>query len=37
MINMRIKKILSTLEENGYDAYIVGGYVRDYVLGNETF
>ncbi len=37
MINMRIKKVLSTLEDNGYDAYIVGGYVRDYILGNETF
>ena len=26
-------KILSKIEENGYKAYIVGGFVRDYVLG----
>ncbi|MBR3490425.1 MAG: hypothetical protein IKH36_02925 [Bacilli bacterium] len=26
-------KILNTIEENGYKAYIVGGFVRDYVLG----
>ncbi len=28
-----IKKILNTLEENGYQAYLVGGFVRDYLLG----
>lgn len=37
MINMRIKKVLSKLEQNGYEAYVVGGYVRDYILGIETF
>ncbi|MGB0417862.1 MAG: CCA tRNA nucleotidyltransferase, partial [Acholeplasmataceae bacterium] len=26
------KKIVSTLKENGFDAYIVGGAVRDYLL-----
>ncbi|MBR1385677.1 MAG: hypothetical protein IJ568_02480 [Bacilli bacterium] len=26
-------KILSKIEENGFKAYIVGGFVRDYVLG----
>ena len=26
-------RILSKIEENGYKAYIVGGFVRDYVLG----
>ncbi len=26
-------KILNTIEDNGYKAYIVGGFVRDYVLG----
>ena len=26
-------KILNKIEENGYKAYIVGGFVRDYVLG----
>lgn len=29
-------KVLSILEENGYEAYIVGGYVRDKLLGIET-
>ncbi len=26
-------KLLNQIEENGYKAYIVGGFVRDYVLG----
>lgn len=29
-------KVLSILEENGYEAYIVGGYVRDKLLGIES-
>lgn len=30
-------KVLNKIEENGYVAYIVGGFVRDYVLGiNST-
>ena len=30
-------KIINKLEENGYVAYIVGGFVRDYILGiNST-
>lgn len=30
-------KLLNTIEENGYKAYIVGGFVRDYILGiNST-
>ena len=29
-------KVLSILEENGYKAYIVGGYVRDKLLGIES-
>lgn len=28
-----ITNILERLENNGYEAYIVGGYVRDYLLG----
>ena len=28
--------ILSKLKENGFDAYIVGGFVRDYLLGLKT-
>ena len=26
-------KLLNQIEEKGYKAYIVGGFVRDYVLG----
>lgn len=29
-------KVLKILEENGHEAYIVGGYVRDKLLGLET-
>ncbi len=32
-----IKKILETLESEGYQAYLVGGYVRDYLLGITSF
>lgn len=32
-----IKKILETLENEGYQAYLVGGYVRDYLLGVTFF
>ncbi len=31
-----IKKILIKLEENGFEAFVVGGYVRDYLLGIKT-
>lgn len=29
-------KILMKLEDNGYKAYIVGGFVRDFLLGRES-
>ena len=29
-------KVLQILEENGYEAYIVGGYVRDKLLSIES-
>ena len=32
-----IKNILKNLENEGYEAYIVGGYVRDTILGKKTF
>ena len=35
-MDSNIKKVLKKLEDNGYEAYIVGGFVRDYLLGNET-
>lgn len=29
-------KLLKKIEENGFEAYIVGGFVRDYLLGLES-
>ena len=29
-------EILNIFEENGYSAYIVGGYVRDKLLGRDS-
>lgn len=29
-------KLLKEINDNGYEAYIVGGYVRDYLLGIES-
>ncbi len=34
MVN--VNEVLARIEENGFEAYIVGGYVRDYVLGIES-
>ena len=31
-----MKNIVNKLVDNGYEAYIVGGYVRDYLLGVES-
>ena len=31
-----IKEVLKTIIDNGFEAYIVGGYVRDYLLGIES-
>ena len=28
-------EVLKILNENGYEAYLVGGFVRDYLLGTE--
>ncbi len=33
---MEAKEVLRKIEERGFEAYIVGGYVRDYVLGIES-
>lgn len=35
-MNSEIKTILDRLENNGYEAYIIGGYVRDKLLGIDT-
>lgn len=36
MIPESIKNILKNLENNGFEAYIVGGFVRDYFLHKKT-
>ncbi len=36
-MNKILKKILNTLESNGYEAYIIGGFVRDLMLGIDSF
>ena len=36
-MNNKIKNILLKLTEKGFEAYVVGGYVRDYILGKETY
>ena len=35
-MNDDLKYILSILNENGYEAYLVGGYVRDYLLNIKS-
>lgn len=32
----QIKKILIQIEEAGYEAYVIGGYVRDFLLGRKS-
>lgn len=36
-VNNKIKNILNKLIENGYEAYVVGGFVRDYLLGRGSY
>ena len=36
-MNKIIKKVLKNIENNGFEAYIVGGYVRDLLLGNISW
>ncbi len=36
-MNIKIKNVLLKLEQKGFKAYIVGGFVRDYLLGNASF
>lgn len=35
-MNNKLRKVLKKIEENGFEAYIVGGYVRDHILGIES-
>lgn len=32
-----IKNILTKIESNGYEAYLIGGYVRDLLVGKTTY
>ena len=36
-MNNNIKKILNKLEKDGFEAYVVGGYVRDYLLNITSY
>ena len=35
-MNSKIVNVLNKIEEHGFEAYIVGGFVRDYILGTES-
>lgn len=32
-----IKKVLTKIEDNGYEAYVAGGYVRDKIIGRISY
>lgn len=36
-MNSKISNVLTKLIDNGYEAYVVGGYVRDYLLGITSY
>ena len=36
-MNSKIEVVLKKLIDSGYDAYVVGGYVRDFLLGRESY
>ncbi len=36
-MNKLIKNILSKIENHGFEAYIIGGYVRDLLVGKSSF
>lgn len=36
-VDKLIKKVINKIESNGYEAYIVGGYVRDLLVGKSSF
>lgn len=33
----QVKKVLAMLHNNGYEAYLVGGYVRDMLIGSRSY
>ena len=36
-MNEKIRLVLSKIKDKGFEAYLVGGFVRDYFLGRETY
>ncbi len=36
-MNEKIRLVLKKIIENGFEAYLVGGFVRDFLLGRETY
>ena len=36
-MDTKIFNILNLLEENNYESYIVGGYVRDFILNKKSY
>jgi len=36
-VNILIKKVLTKIEKEGFEAYIVGGFVRDFILGKKSY
>ena len=36
-MNEDIQKVLNKIIDKGYQAYVVGGYVRDYLMGNISY
>lgn len=36
-MNAIVKEVLKLIEQSGFDAYLVGGYPRDLLLGRESF
>lgn len=36
-LEKEIEKTLKKIEKNGFQAYVVGGYVRDFLLGKKNF
>ena len=35
-MHSNVKEVLHILKEHGYEGYIVGGYVRDYLLKRDS-
>ena len=36
-MNKIIKNVLTKIENNGYEAYLIGGYVRDLLVGKSSY